>query len=141
MITESELFLNRGKPHYKPTSGALVAGWPIQAGPHVQLELKKSKWRTISRPRFHGLISAIAGIERKSPPGPIRSHYRRQRQAAVSFYVAFFGPTPMILQERHLKSGASFYRTPEYQEWAASAHLPALHQELYKLYDGQTNAA
>lgn len=114
----------RGKPHFKPTPGQLFAGWPIQVGPRVQLASKQSKWGSIPRPQFHGLIAAVAGLERRSPPGSIRSHYRRRRFAAVTYYEQAFGPVPDILRERHLKSGAAFYRTAQYKEWAAGAHLP-----------------
>jgi hypothetical protein len=141
MIPTPQILLNRGKPHYKPTTGALVAGWPIQVGPRVQLASKRSKWSAISRPRFHGLISALAGLERRSPPGAIRNHYRRRRQAAVLFYARFFGLVPTILREHHLKSGAAFYRTAEYKEWSASAYQPTRPQTKAEATAGETNAA
>ncbi len=117
--------LKRGKPHFKPTLGPRVAGWPIQVGPRVQLARKKANWGTIPRPEFHGFIAALAGLERSSPVGAIRSHYRRRRLAAIAFYERTFGPTPDLLRERKLKSGQAFYRTTQYKEWSACAYEPA----------------
>jgi hypothetical protein len=135
------LLLNRGKAHYKPTKRSFVAGWPVQVGPRTQLASKKSKWNAISRPRFHGLIAALAGLERRSSPGAIRNHYRRRRKDAVSFYARVFGPVPASLRAHHLNSGPSFYRTAEYRDWSASAYQPARPQSLLEPTPGQTNAA
>ena len=117
---------NRGKSHFKPTSGVFVAGWPIQVGPRIQLAFKKARWGSIPRPEFHGLIGGLAGLERRSPPGSIRSHYRRRRLAAVEFYARVFGAAPQLLRERHLMSGSAFYRTTQYKEWSSSAYSPAV---------------
>lgn len=125
MTAIPEFSINGGKPLYKPTRGPLVTGWPIQVGPRVQLASKKCRWSAISRPRFHGLIAALAGLERQSPPGAIQNHYRRRRQAAAQFYARVFGSVPVILREHHLKSGPSFYRAAEYKKWSASAYQQA----------------
>ena len=116
--------LKRGKPHFKPTPGPRVAGWPTQVGPRVQLARKQVHWGAIPRPEFHGLIAALAGLERSSPAGAIRNHYRRRRLAAVDFYARHFGPTPDFLRARKLTPGIAFYRTAEFRAWAARAHDP-----------------
>lgn len=113
---------NRGKSHFKPKLGRLVAGWPLQLGPRIQLAYKKSNWLAVSRPSFHGIVAAVSGLERRSNPGAVRSHYRRRRLAALEFYARAFGPVPSLLLERHLRSGPAFYRTEQYKAWSVSAH-------------------
>jgi hypothetical protein len=116
--------LRYGKPHYRPTRRRLVAGWPIQVGPRVQIARKKANWLATPRPEFHGFIAALAGLERRSPTGSVRNHYRRRRLAAVKFYERVFGPAPDVLRDRKLKTGAAFYGTPQYKQWSASAYEP-----------------
>jgi len=88
--------------------------------PSKPFSLNRTNWPKLSKRVFRSYIVRVSIREKRSWPGPVRSHWRKLRLEAVLFFENQWGPVPKAMKGHTVPPNYILYKSEGWAEWAIS---------------------
>ncbi|PHS66404.1 MAG: hypothetical protein COB09_02795 [Thalassobium sp.] len=88
--------------------------------PREPHRFRKGNWRNIGKREFRSYIVRISIREKRSWPGPVRSHWRKLRFEAIEYFEGKWGVVPEAMGRRVVPPNYILYKSDGWSQWARS---------------------